>query len=81
MVSVNDLHLSRDSGGELMELIKRNQAERLAIAFTLVDSIWKEFTTGKIEDGLLQEAVYLQTDVNRIIWKLNDLNNRRTDDD
>lgn len=78
MVCKYDLFLP---GGELMELIKRNQAERLAIAFTLVDSIWEEFTTGKIEDGLLQQAVYLQTDVNRIIWKLNDLNNRRTDDD
>lgn len=54
-----------------MELKKRSQAERLAIAYSLVDSIWAEFVDGKIDEDILQEAVYLQTDVNRIVWKLN----------
>lgn len=55
-------------------LKKRRQAERLAIAYGLLDSIWEEMANGKVEDNLLQLAVNAQTDINRIVWKLNELN-------
>ena len=50
---------------------KRSQVERLAIAYTLIASIWDEMTAGKVEDNLLQLAVNAQIDINRIVWKLN----------
>lgn len=53
---------------------KRRQVERLAIAYGLLDSIWEEMANGKVEDNLLQLAVNAQTDINRIVWKLNELN-------
>lgn len=59
---------------EYIGLKKRSQAERLTIAFSLLDSIWEEMAAGKIESGLLQTAVYAQTDINRIVWKLNERN-------
>lgn len=55
-------------------LKKRRQVERLAIAYGLLDSIWEEMANGKVEDNLLQLAVNAQTDINRIVWKLNELN-------
>ena len=55
-------------------LNKRRQVERLAIAYGLLDSIWEEMANGKVEDNLLQLAVNAQTDINRIVWKLNELN-------
>jgi len=53
---------------------KRRQVERLAIAYGLLDSIWGEMANGKVEDNLLQLAVDAQIDINRIVWKLNELN-------
>lgn len=50
---------------------KRSQIERLTIAFTLIDSVWEEITNGTVEDDMLQIAVNMQTDVNRIVWALN----------
>jgi len=55
-------------------LKKKSQVERLAIAYTLLASIWDEMANGKVEDNLLQLAVNAQTDINRIVWKLNELN-------
>lgn len=52
-------------------LKKRSQAERLLIAFTLIDSIWWEMQNGKIDSDLLQLAVDTQVDINRIVWLLN----------
>ena len=54
-----------------MELKKRSQVERLTIAFSLIDSVWEEMTNGIVEDDMLQIAVNMQTDVNRIVWALN----------
>lgn len=52
---------------------KRSQEERLEIAFDLLDKVWSEMVDGNVEDspGLLQQAVYIQTDANRIVWLLN----------
>ena len=60
-----------------IDLKKRNRAERMIIACTLLSSIWEEVKDCKatdIEMGLLQNAVYAQVDINRIVWKLNELN-------
>lgn len=54
-----------------IELKKRSQAERVAIAMTLLESIWDEVRTGNADD-ILQEMVYVQMFTNRIVWKLNE---------
>ena len=60
---------------EQLALDKRSQLERLTIAFDLLDKVWSEMADGKVEAGLelLQLAVYIQTDANRIVWLLNKL--------
>ena len=57
-----------------IEMKKRSQIERLIIAEMLLASVWEEMKNGNIEDNLMQTAVYAQIDINRIVWKLNDLN-------
>lgn len=52
---------------------RRSQIERLSIAYSLLDSIWEEMTDGNVEDNMIQLAVYAQTDINRIVWKLNEM--------
>lgn len=54
---------------------KRSQKERLTIAETLLTSVWEEYCNGSIEEGNEQIAVYIQTYINRIQWKLNSLRN------
>ena len=51
------------------------QLERLKEAGTTLMHIWDEMCKGYIDDEyeLIQEAVYLQTDINRIVWKLNSI--------
>lgn len=56
---------------------KRSQVERLTIAEGLLESVWVDILKGKREDGVLQVGVYCQTFINRIMWKLNDENNRK----
>lgn len=60
------------------ELTKRSQAERLAIADSLIASVWEEYLNGSIDRGTLQVAAYIQANANRIVWKLNELNNPNT---
>ena len=57
---------------------KRSQAERLAIAESLVSSVWDEVVDDKVENmpDVLQLAVNIQVDVNRIVWRLNQMNNK-----
>lgn len=50
-----------------------SQMERIKIAGDLLSSIWQEFEDGKIDREIGQIAVYCQTDINRILWKLNKL--------
>ena len=59
-------------------LTKRSQAERLVIADSLIASVWKEYLNGSIDRDNLQVAAYIQANANRIIWKLNELNNHNT---
>ena len=59
-------------------LTKRSQAERLAIADSLIASVWEEYLNGSIDRGTLQVAAYIQANANRIVWKLNELNNPNT---
>ena len=56
---------------------KRSQAERLTIAESLVSSVWDEVIDDKVENmpDVLQLAVNIQVDVNRIVWRLNQMNN------
>lgn len=61
--------------GEL-NLKKRSQADRLIIADALVDSVWEEIRNGKSEN-VLQLAADIQVNVNRIVWKLNEIQNKR----
>ena len=61
-----------------MNVIKRSKAERMVIAGLLLSEIYQELLDGKTRDvaGLLQTAVYLQTDINRIVFWLNEYNRR-----
>ena len=51
---------------------KRTQAERVVIAGMLLATIWDEVRNGNAEN-ILQDMVYIQADVNRIVWKLNEM--------
>lgn len=48
------------------------QTERMAAAYDLIDSVWSEVREGKAED-ILQTVVNVQVDVNRLVWKLNEI--------
>jgi hypothetical protein len=61
----------------MSNLTKRSQAERLAIAETLLASVWAEYQKGNIDSGNGQIAVDIQVYVNRIVWKLNSLNSKK----
>lgn len=54
-----------------MSIEKRSQAERMALASSLLDGLWEEIRKGEAEN-ILQEAVYAQQSINRIVWKLNE---------
>ena len=60
----------------MIDLKKRSQTDRLIIADALVDSVWEEIRNGKSEN-VLQLAVDIQVNVNRIVWKLNEIQNKR----
>lgn len=60
--------------------MKRSQTERLTIAESLLASVWEEYINGNIDRSNLQLAVYCQTYINRIVWKLNALNNTEGSD-
>ena len=55
---------------------KRSQLERITIADTILSELWQEIREGKIEDDLLQIAAYVQVNADRIVWKLNQINNQ-----
>lgn len=55
---------------------KRKQIERLTIAYQLVSEVYEEVMKDKVEPDLLQTAAYIQMDVDRLVWKLNQLNNK-----
>ena len=61
----------------MSDLVKRSQAERLAIAETLLASVWAEYQKGNIDRGATQTAVNIQVYANRIVWKLNSLNSKK----
>lgn len=55
---------------------KRKQIERLTIAYQLVSEVYEEVMKDKVEPDLLQTAAYIQMDVDRLVWKLNQLNHK-----
>lgn len=55
---------------------KRKQIERLTVAYQLVSEVYEEIMKDKVEPDLLQTAAYIQMDVDRLVWKLNQLNNK-----
>ena len=56
----------------MIKIEKRSQAERLAIAESLLDSVCEEVSEGNIETtDVLQTAVNCQVQIGRIVWKLN----------
>lgn len=57
-------------------MTKRNKVERMTIANILLTSIYEELLNGETDDieGLLQIAVNGQVEMNRIVFKLNQLN-------
>ncbi len=61
----------------MADLSKRSQTERLTIAESLVSSVWEEFLNGSIDEENLQIAVDLQVNVNRIVWKLNEVRDEK----
>ena len=50
------------------------QKERIQEANKLLSQVWSEMELGYVDDDCLQDAVYCQVDINRIVWKLNSLN-------
>ena len=58
---------------------KRKQIERLTIAYQLVSEVYEEVMKDKVEPDLLQTAAYIQMDVDRLVWKLNQLNKGGSD--
>lgn len=58
---------------------KYSQAGAIAAATETVEHIFSMVKANPDEDyfELAQEAVYLQVAVNRLVWKLNELSNRR----
>lgn len=55
---------------------KRKQIERLTVAYQLVSEVYEEVMKDKVEPDLMQTAAYIQMDVDRLVWKLNQLNNK-----
>ena len=55
---------------------KRKQIERLTVAYQLVSEVYEEVMKDKVEPDLLQIAAYIQMDVDRLVWKLNQLNSK-----
>ena len=55
---------------------KRKQIERLTVAYQLVSEVYEEVMKDKVEPDLLQTAAYIQIDVDRLVWKLNQLNHK-----
>ncbi len=56
---------------------KRSKIERLTMVSALLAELWAEIREEAVEQEvseLLGLAVSVQTDVNRIVWKLNQLN-------
>lgn len=58
-------------------LSKRSQLERLAIAETLVRQVCEEVLNNNVRGEILQTAVNIQVDINRIVWYLNRRNNEK----
>lgn len=58
-----------------MLIEKRSQAERLAIVESLLVGINSEVYEGKAE-RILQQAVDCQVEVNRLVFKLNEIANK-----
>ena len=54
----------------------RKQIERLTVAYQLVSEVYEEVMKDKVEPDLLQTAAYIQMDVDRLVWKLNQLNSK-----
>ena len=63
-----------------IKIEKRPQADRMLLAEVLLENIWNEFCNGEIDRDILQSAVYAQTSINRIVWKLNEMANEEVDD-
>ena len=57
-------------------MAKKTQTERLLIAEKYVAEVYEEVMNGHAETNLLQTAAYIQMDVDRLVWKLNLLNNK-----
>ena len=49
------------------------QAERIKTALASMGDVLDEIRQGYVDDGCLQDAVYLQGVVNNIVWKLNEI--------
>lgn len=62
-----------------IDLKKRSQGERMLIVYSLLSSVWHDIMQGDVDDSIMQTAVYCQTDINRIIWKLNAIRNKESD--
>lgn len=58
-------------------LSKRSQLERLAIAETLVSQVCEEVLNNNVKGNILQTAVNIQVDINRIVWYLNRRRNEK----
>lgn len=57
-------------------LVKRTQAERMAIVESLLVGLREEIEAGQAEN-ILQAAVYAQIDINRIVFEVNAQMNER----
>jgi len=61
----------------MKDLFKRSQMARLSIVESILESILEEFEAGVIDRNILQTAVYCQVDIDRIVFRLNEMRNAK----
>lgn len=64
----------KESATKMAEINDKPQLWKLKVAEGILEDLWEDIGRGHAEDGLLQTAVDTQIFINRIVWKLNELN-------
>lgn len=60
----------------MSEILRRSQVERLTIIDTLLTKLLAEVRDGHLEQGALQQAVYCQAELNRLVFRMNEIANK-----
>ena len=65
----------------MVDFKKYSQKDRIAFAVGLLESVYDDFLHEQYEDGLLQDAVICQIYVNRIVFDLNEIQQKLENND